>query len=77
MPGVKILELLCFFGVLVVVGERIVFVRLRHRFSWVDAMLKVAPSGMLLWLFFVFCSGGGLFDWFMQCFFDEATRHAS
>ena len=65
-----------FFGVLVVVGGRIVFVQLRHRFSWVDVALKVAPLGMLLWLLFVFCLWGGLSAWFMQCAFDEATHHA-
>ena len=34
-------------------------------------MLIIAPSGMLLWLFSVFCSGSRLSDWFMQCSFTE------
>ena len=34
-------------------------------------MLIIAPSGMLLWLFSVFCSGSRLSDWFMQCIFTE------
>ena len=39
-------------------------------------MLKVAPSGLLLWLFLIFCLRGGLFDCFMQCVFIEAPHHA-
>ena len=34
-------------------------------------MLIIGPSGVLLWLFSVFCSGSRLFDWFMQCIFTE------
>ena len=32
-------------------------------------MLITAPSGMLLWLFSVLCSGSRLSDWLMQCVF--------
>ena len=35
-------------------------------------MLIIAPSGMLLWLFSVFCSGSRLSDWLMQCIFIES-----